>query len=122
MIAFASKYALESTLATSYPTASVGDDLDLRASCALDLTCRTTPQCTTAGAPCIGAVLATWDDASFGNKTLLGDGFALAPAVTCAVAKPSTADVFGVTLDLAGLARTDPKSLGANERDGACTP
>ena len=113
---------VESTLLTSYPTASVGDDLDLRSSCVLDPTCRVTPQCTTAGAPCIGSVLASWDDPSFGNTTLLGDGFALAPSVTCAVAKPSTVDTFGVTLDLAGLPRTDPKSLGANEHDGACTP
>lgn len=66
----------------------------------------------------VASLLGAWTESNAND--LLGSGWKLAPTAACSVVEGS-GDVGGLLpTDAFGAARTDPRSLGASESDGAC--
>jgi hypothetical protein len=92
--------AAESALTTAYPGITVAGNQRL------------------ASAVSVASLLGAWTEANASD--LLGSGWKLSESAPCAIVKGS-GDVGGLaSIDLFGAARTDPRSLGASESDGAC--
>lgn len=91
---------VESALTTAYPGITVAGNQRL------------------VSAVTVASLLGAWTEANAND--LLGSGWKLAPTATCSVVKGS-GEVGGlVSTDAFGATRTDPRSLGASESDGAC--
>lgn len=66
----------------------------------------------------VASLLGAWDEPTAND--LFGNGWKLAATASCSIVKGS-GDVGGLaTTDAFGAARTDPRSIGASESDGAC--
>jgi hypothetical protein len=90
--------AAESALTTAYPGVTVAGNQRLTAS--------------------VASLLGAWNESNASD--LLGSGWKLADSATCAVVEGST-EVGGLApTDVFGTPRTNPRSIGATESDGAC--
>jgi hypothetical protein len=132
-VAYAGITAMESGVAGAYPAATVKNNARITGVCGpAEAACVGAPACdfmTGAGLPefaaCMQAVFATWSTTDNGVRDALGTGFALAPGVSCAIARGGVDLSKGtppLTLDVFGAARTAPTSIGAAEFDPACAP
>ena len=108
---------LASVLGPTLGAGGIQGNLRVAGACGTDTKCTAVSACTS-GPACLPTLLAGWDAASAGG--LFEEGWKLRDGVACTIAKGG-ATIAGLSpTDLYGATRTDPRSLGAHEQDGAC--
>lgn len=109
--------ALETSARAAFGAANVGGNRRLSDACTADSQCTPSATCTT-GPKCIPLVLTAWEPSTAGD--LFGAGWRLGSATPCTITKGGLPLPGLLATDAFGNARTDPRSMGAHEHDGAC--
>lgn len=108
---------LQDDLAAAFGAANAVGNTRLTGTGCSETGCIAVPACTTTTG-CLGSVLEGWNAKTAGD--VLASGWRLKVGGLCAIARGGTLVAGLATTDAFGSGRSDPRSLGAHEQDGAC--
>lgn len=110
--------ALEAKMRLAFGATSASANRRISNACTADTLCTALPGPCATGPTCTAATLGTWTASTAGD--LLGAGWKLGTTTSCALTKGGLVLPGLLAVDAFGTARTDPRSMGAHEHDGAC--